>query len=129
MSISIEIHGKVRRKSPVEQVTDSFKKQEIVILVADDKDPKYDDYLSVQFSQDRCAKLDSVNEGDEVKIQTNLRGKQYTKKDGSVVAYFNSIEGWKIEVVAAAVQQHQEYHQPEPPAQAAAGETGADLPF
>ena len=50
----------------------------------------------VEFIQDRCEILDSFSVGDFVKIDINLRGREWVNKDGES-KYFNSIQGWRIE--------------------------------
>jgi hypothetical protein len=45
--------------------------------------------------QDKCELLDAYKVGDNVKIDINLRGREWTNPQGEVV-YFNSIVGWRI---------------------------------
>ena len=52
----------------------------------------------VEFVQDRCELLDSYNIGELVKIDINIRGREWTNKDNEV-KYFNSIQGWRIEKI------------------------------
>lgn len=130
MSISMEIHGLVQKVGVETQVTDKYKKREIVIHVANEQNPQYDDYISVQFSQDKCSKLDPITVGDEVKVHVNVRGKEYTDKASGELKYFNSIEGWKIELLTPVQKQTQAAtatQTPPPVQQQDAG--GEDLPF
>jgi hypothetical protein len=43
--------------------------------------------------------LDSFNQGDEIKVQFNLRGREWNGPQG--IKYFNTLEAWRIEKVAA----------------------------
>ena len=52
----------------------------------------------VEFIQDRTDLLDPFNIGDFVKIDINLRGREWTNDKGEI-KYFNSIQGWRIEKV------------------------------
>ena len=124
MSISVEITGKVHYIGGTQQVSDKFRKRELVIHVEDEKNPQYDDFISIQFGNDACSKLDGLAFQDEVKVQTNLRGRQYADKKTGEVKFFNSIDGWKVEVVKKAEQpqSQQPEHHPQ------SDETG-DLPF
>lgn len=86
--------GTLKRKGETEQVTDSFKKREFVVV---DESTQYPQTLSIQLTQDRVELLDSYKEGDKLNIYFNLRGREWTSpKDGSVKV-FNTIEAWKIE--------------------------------
>ena len=40
--------------------------------------------------------MDSFNVGEFVKIDINLRGREWVNKEGET-KYFNSIQGWRIE--------------------------------
>lgn len=51
-----------------------------------------------EFIQDRTNLLDAFNVGDLVKIDINLRGREWTNDKGEI-KYFNSIQGWRIEKV------------------------------
>lgn len=106
MSISMEIQGFVKKVGVETQVTDKYKKREIVIHVANEQNPQYDDFISVQFSQDKCSKLDPITEGDEVKVHVNVRGKEYADKSSGEKKYFNSLDGWKIELLTPATKQN-----------------------
>ena len=54
--------------------------------------------ILVEFIQDRTNLLDAFNVGDLVKIDINLRGREWTNDKGEI-KYFNSIQGWRIEKV------------------------------
>ena len=50
--------------------------------------------------QDKISLLDSVSEGENVKIGINIRGREWTSPQGET-KYFNSIQGWRIEKLQA----------------------------
>jgi len=89
----MEVVGKVKAINPVQQVSDSFKKQELVVTT----DEQYPQHILIEFNQDKCSKLDSVGVGDEVKVSINLRGREWVNPQGET-KYFNQIQGWNIEV-------------------------------
>jgi translation initiation factor IF-3 len=103
MSVSIEIIGNIHYIAETVMVTDKFQKREFVLHIQDGRNSKYDDYIQLQMTMDNCDKLNSVATGDKVKVQVNVRGREWEKKDGSGKAYFNTLEAWKIEVVEAAM--------------------------
>ena len=57
---------------------------------------QYSQTIPIQFEKDNISKLDSFQVGDLVKIDFNLRGKEFTKQDGTKDAFI-TLAGWKIE--------------------------------
>lgn len=68
-----------------------FRKRDIVVTT----DEQYPQHISVQFVQDKCELLDAYKVGDNVKVDINLRGREWTNPQGETV-YFNTIQGWRI---------------------------------
>lgn len=89
----MEITGRLKVKGNVQQVSDKFKKREFVLT---DNSSQYPQYILFELTQDKCPLLDNFNEGDEVKVFFNLRGREWTNKEGQV-KYFNSLQAWKME--------------------------------
>ena len=99
MSISLEIQGTIHFIGKEQQVSDKFKKRDFVLYVENETNSQYSDYIQLQMSQDKCAKLDEVEKGYDIKAFVNVRGKESSKKDGSGMGYFNTLEAWKFEVL------------------------------
>jgi hypothetical protein len=74
--------------------SNGFRKREIVLTTQE----QYPQNILVEFIQDRTNLLDAFNVGDLVKIDINLRGREWTNDKGEI-KYFNSIQGWRIEKV------------------------------
>jgi hypothetical protein len=92
------ITGILKVKSAEQQVSEKFRKREFVLT---DNSSQYPQHISFQLTQDKCSLLDAYNIGDEVKVYFNLRGREWTDKQG-VTKYFNSLEAWKLEGVSNA---------------------------
>ena len=94
----MEVIGKIK---VVQSVVDkgTFKIKNVVITT----DEQYPQDISVQFVQDKCALLNNYKAGDEVKVSINLRGRMWLNPQGEEI-YFNTIQGWKIENTAPAVE-------------------------
>lgn len=92
----MEVRGMIKRISDLQKVSDRFTKQEFVLTI--DASTNYPQDVQFQCVQDKCSMLDSLQHGDEVRVMYNLRGKEYTDKEGNVKV-FNSLECWKIEKV------------------------------
>ncbi|MFB2120485.1 DUF3127 domain-containing protein [Parapedobacter sp. 2B3] len=94
----MEIRGKVHEIGDVQQVTDSFKKRDLIVQYAEN--PQFVEYIRFEATQDRTTLFDSLNVGDEVEVSFNLRGRPWTNKDG-VTSYFNSLVAWRVAKVTA----------------------------
>ena len=99
-----KIKATVKRVGQTAQVSEKFSKRELVVEIADDKYPQV---VSFEFTQDKCALLDGIMEGQEVEVSYTLRGREWTNENGDV-RVFNTLNGFRVEggsapVVAAAV--------------------------
>jgi hypothetical protein len=134
---SFEVVGALKAKFETQQVSDKFAKREFVIMT--DTTTQYPQAINFQLSQDKCGLLDSYNVGEEMKVSFNLRGREWFNPTKNVTQYFNSLEAWRLEKVAAGTQavapQQQTYAAPTQtePVQNASVMPGAeiadDLPF
>jgi len=87
----MEVKGKIKFIGSTQQVSDKFSKREIVVTT----DEQYQQHISIEFNQDKCAILDKYSVGDDVEVGINLKGREWTNPQGEV-KYFNSIQGWNI---------------------------------
>jgi hypothetical protein len=122
----MELKGKVHEIGALQQVSETFKKRDLIIEYAEN--PTYPEYIRFEALQDKTALFDSLKTGDDVEVSFNLRGRPWTDKTGKV-SYFNSLVVWRINALtnsagAAATPQYA------PPADVnnAPGEED-DLPF
>jgi len=122
----MEVSGKVKFIDITKEVGTTFKKRDIVVTT----DEQYPQHISIQFTQDKCDLLNGYNIGDSVKIDINLRGREWVNPQRETV-YFNTIQGWRISKLDVS-------QQTPPPMPAAAAfppatnlneEDGSDLPF
>ena len=124
----MEVLGRVKLINPVQQVSASFKKRELVVTTEE----QYPQHILIEFAQDKTDLLNNYNVGEQVKVSINLRGREWVNPQGET-RYFNSIQGWRIERVSADAPAQQA-----PPMPAAATfapatnlneEEADDLPF
>jgi hypothetical protein len=98
--MAFEITGKVIDISPVNQVSDKFKKREFVIEKKEaGGSAVFIDYVKFQLIQDKCDLINESFLNEEVKIWFNLKGNKW-ERDGKV-NYFTNLDAWKIEKVAS----------------------------
>jgi hypothetical protein len=91
-----DIKGIIKRIGPVEQKSEKFSKRELWLEL---EDGKYPQTILFQATGDRCSMLDQFSPGDEVSIKWNLRGREWSGRDG-VAKVFNSCDIWKMELVS-----------------------------
>ena len=89
----MEVTGILKVKFDTQKVSDRFSKREFVLTT--EATSPYPQHVSFQLTQDKCNLLDQYNVGDEMKIQFNLRGREWNGPQG--VKYFNTLEAWRIE--------------------------------
>ena len=96
----MEIKGKVHEVGATQQISETFKKRDLVIEYAEN--PTYPEFIRFEAMQDKTALLDTFKAGDEVEVFFNLRGRPWTNKEG-VTSYFNSLVIWRINAIAGGV--------------------------
>ncbi|MBN8694188.1 MAG: DUF3127 domain-containing protein [Bacteroidetes bacterium] len=89
----MEVTGILKMKFDTQKVSDRFSKREFVLTT--EATSPYPQHVSFQLTQDKCNLLDQYNIGDEMKIQFNLRGREWNGPQG--IKYFNTLEAWRIE--------------------------------
>ncbi|MFC3353742.1 DUF3127 domain-containing protein [Sphingobacterium zeae] len=89
----MEIRGKVHEIGVIQQVTESFKKREMVVAYAEN--PQFVEYITFQATQDRTTIFDNLQIGQEVSVDFNLRGRPWTNREGTTT-YFNSLVAWRV---------------------------------
>lgn len=122
--MSLSITGKVHEIGDVQQVTDTFKKRDLIVMYAEN--PQFEEYIKFEATQDRTSIFDNLNVGDDVEVSFNLRGRPWTNRDG-VTTYFNSLVAWRVSKLGGAAGNTQS----RPPAVDINNDDGkdSDLPF
>ncbi len=105
--------GTVVNVTPLQQISDKFRKQDFTIKTFDEKYPQF---LTFQVVNDKCDLVANMNTGDVVEVSYNLRGREWTSPEGTT-KYFNTVEAWSIQLSS------------EPTPTQATNENADDLPF
>ena len=104
----MEIQGRIKTIFATETVgQNGFQKRDLVITTEE----QYPNDIIIQFTQQRCDLLNNLKVGQNVRVHFNLRGREWTNQQGEV-KYFNTIEGWKIELIQTT-NIAQQYQQPQ----------------
>ncbi len=93
----MEVTGTVKRILPVQNVSATFRKRELVV----NTDEQYPQTVAIEFTQDKVDLLDRVREGESITVSINIRGREWTSPQGDV-RYFVSLQGWRVQAGAAA---------------------------
>jgi hypothetical protein len=108
--MAFEISGKIIEISPVNQVSDKFRKREFVIEKKESgSGAVFVDYIKFQLIQDKCDLINESFLNEEVRIWFNLKGNKW-ERDGRV-NYFTNLDAWKIEK-ASSVERDQNIQSP-----------------
>lgn len=88
--MSFEVDGKLYRKFDTEQKTDSFRAREFVLEI----EGQYPQLIKFQLTQDRCDLIDAYDEGNQLKVHFDLRGREWNDK------YFTNLNAWRVEAAS-----------------------------
>ncbi|MBL7791517.1 MAG: DUF3127 domain-containing protein [Saprospiraceae bacterium] len=86
--MSFEVEGKLVKKYDIESKTSSFQAREFVIEI---ESGGYPQFVKFQLVQDRCILIDAYEEGEQIKVHFDLRGREWQGK------YFTNLNAWRIE--------------------------------
>lgn len=94
----MEVQGRIKMVGETQTFgSNGFRKREVVVTTEE----QYPQHIMVEFVQDKTDLLNSYQVGQQVKININLRGREWVNPQGET-KYFNSIQGWRIEALQAA---------------------------
>ena len=91
----MEVQGSIKVLGEVQEISATFKKRELVVST----DEQYPQTLSIEFIQDKTDLLNKFEIGQNVKVGINLRGREWENPQTKEIKYFNSIQGWRIELL------------------------------
>ncbi len=114
-----ELTGVIHTISDTQEVSPSFSKREFVLK--EQSSPQYEQYIPLEFTQDKCSLLDNYKAGQTVKVNFNYRGRLWTNREG-IEKCFLTLQAWRIEAMEGN----------QPVAQTASvdqGDEQDDLPF
>jgi len=114
----MEITGKIYAIDVTNQVSDTFKKRDLILEYAEN--PLYPEFIKFEAMQDKVSLLDKFEEGQTVTIGFNIRGRAVTK--GDYTNYYNSLVLWKINAADGVDGEPEEVSQE-------TSDDNGDLPF
>ena len=121
--MSLEIEGKLYKKFDEQQIKKKKKKREFVI----ETDEKYPQFIKFELIQERCDLIDDYQEGDQMKVEFNLRGREWKEK------FFVNLHAWRLSKVGTSADAPQPDGDFPPPAEDPVSDDeeayNDDLPF
>ncbi len=96
--MGFKVRGTLHVINETQQVSARFTKREFVLHIADGRFPQH---VLFQLTGERVGSVDAYNVGDEVEVEFNLRGREWTSPKGEV-RFFNSLDVWTIERVGGS---------------------------
>ena len=99
----MKLQGKIVSIEQTKEFANNFKSRSLIL----NTDDQYPQVHQIEFIKEKTYLLDEYAEGDEVSIDINLRGREWTSPTGEV-KYFTSIRGWRIENNTPIVKQVKE---------------------
>ncbi len=89
--MAFEIEGAVHKIFETESKSDKFQAREFVIKT----EGTYPQFVKFQLTQDRCDLINGYNEGEQIKVYFDLRGREWNDK------FFTNLNAWKVEKTVA----------------------------
>jgi hypothetical protein len=93
----MQIEARIQKIMEEQVISDRFKKREFVIQTKE----QYPQTLCFEFTQDKTSVLNNFSEGQEVNIEFNIRGREWTPPQGGATRYYTTLQAWRMNAVAA----------------------------
>ena len=88
--------GVVQQVGVVQEIgTNGFKKRELILKTVEERP----EFYCVEFHGGNVDLLNTIQQGENVKVTLNIRGREYTNPDNGNYNVFHALVGWKIESV------------------------------
>ena len=95
--MSYEITGQVIHVGQTIEVTDKFRKRELVISKSESNNGQtYTEEIKFQTTQAKCGILDAISVGDDVDVKFNIKGKKWT--GNGKVDWFTNLDAWDVKI-------------------------------
>lgn len=118
--MAYELAGKVKLVQEPKSFASGFTVREFVVTV---EEGRYPQDIILQCVQDKVGLLDSLKEGQDVKVTFDIRGREYNGR------YFNNLQAWKIEHEGGSDAPVDDDRPPIPDDSEAPSDFDDDIPF
>lgn len=113
---TVKITGQLYKVDAPVTTANGYTTQALVILLRNQSDPRYDDYITVELSGDKTALAASLQPGQIVEATCAIRGRKYNRRDTGAEAFFLTLSCYELTArsqhTAQQPQQPQQYQNP-----------------
>lgn len=88
---SLSITGILKEKFQEQQISERFRKREFIVQIGG----QYPQDILFELTQDRVDLIDPYAEGEEITVDFNLRGREYTDRNGER-RFGNQLQAWRL---------------------------------
>ena len=99
MSKNLETQGHIHQILDTRIVSSTFRVREFVLLR--DRDSQYPQTVIFQVVNDACEDINKLVVGDEIEVEFELRGREWTNRNGEI-KFFNSLHVWRWKMLSPA---------------------------
>ena len=92
----MKVQGKLTTINLTQKVSERFQKRDFILTT--EANTPYPQTILFELQQDRCDIIDAYNVGQDVEVDYNLKGRQWTDPMGEIKT-FNTLVVWKIQPV------------------------------
>lgn len=92
-----QLQGKLIKINDTKKVSDKFSVREFVV---EESSSQYPQLIQMQVTQDKCVLLDGFTLGQDIMINFNIKGREWTSPQGEV-KYFTTLEAWKLDATGS----------------------------
>jgi hypothetical protein len=88
----MNIEARIEKIMDEQVISDRFRKREFVVQTKE----QYPQTLCFEFTQDKTSVLDAYQAGQEVNVEFNIRGREWTPPQGGATRYYTTLQAWRM---------------------------------
>lgn len=94
----MQIEARIQKIMDEQVISDRFRKREFIVQTKE----QYPQTLCFEFTQDKTSVLNNFKAGQEVNIEFNIRGREWTPPQGGDTRYYTTLQAWRMNAVEGA---------------------------
>lgn len=92
----MQIEGRIEKIMDEQVISDRFRKREFIVQTKE----QYPQTLCFECTQDKTSLLNTYAPGQEVSVEFNIRGREWTPPQGGATRYYTTLQAWRINAAA-----------------------------
>lgn len=94
----MQIEARIQKIMDEQVISDRFRKREFIVQTKE----QYPQTLCFEFTQDKTSVLNNFKAGQEVNVEFNIRGREWTPPQGGDTRYYTTLQAWRMNAVEGA---------------------------